>query len=321
MIGKVARLLLVLLILLFLILGALRLAAHLREDLSAEDLAPKQGQFVSTDMGRVYVQSHGPETGRPVMMVHGSVGWSGFWVETAEALAANGYRAIAFDLSPMGFTDFDAAGDYSRARQSDRILALVEALGIKPVLLAHSFGAGPGTEAVMKAPNAFESYVMVAGAVGMNGHLAPKPLPAVLKPLWLREVAIAASVTNPWITEWLLARFLEKTEAATPFYGDILRFSMTREGTTPELAKWVETLLVPPLDALSTRELEYGKVSVPTTLIWGSEDTATPLAQGQKIAQLLGGAPLLVLEGLGHIPQIENPAAFQAALFNALETD
>ncbi|MBS8228699.1 hypothetical protein DYI42_20935 [Vannielia litorea] len=52
--------------------------------------------------------------------------------------------------------------------------------------------------------------------------------------------------------------------------------------------------------------------------LWGVEDTATPLAQGEKLVALVPGARLWKLDGLGHIPQIEDPAAFMAALKDAL---
>ena len=53
-------------------------------------------------------------------------------------------------------------------------------------------------------------------------------------------------------------------------------------------------------------------------MIWGDKDTLTPLAQGRDIQSLIQNASLEVLPGLGHIPQIEDPAVFAAALVTAL---
>jgi pimeloyl-ACP methyl ester carboxylesterase len=53
-------------------------------------------------------------------------------------------------------------------------------------------------------------------------------------------------------------------------------------------------------------------------LIWGEADTITPLRQAMHLAQLIPGAVLLRVPRAGHIPQIEEPEAFHAALRQAL---
>jgi pimeloyl-ACP methyl ester carboxylesterase len=51
-------------------------------------------------------------------------------------------------------------------------------------------------------------------------------------------------------------------------------------------------------------------VSVPTLLIWGSEDDATPLADAQLMERLIPDAGLVVFEGAGHYSYLEQPARF-----------
>ncbi len=41
-------------------------------------------------------------------------------------------------------------------------------------------------------------------------------------------------------------------------------------------------------------------VEVPTLLIWGENDTATPLSDGKRLAELISGSRLEILEGAGH---------------------
>jgi pimeloyl-ACP methyl ester carboxylesterase len=52
------------------------------------------------------------------------------------------------------------------------------------------------------------------------------------------------------------------------------------------------------------------QVTVPTLLIWGSEDTATPLADAQLMEQLIPDAGLVVFEGAGHYSYLDQPARF-----------
>ena len=53
-------------------------------------------------------------------------------------------------------------------------------------------------------------------------------------------------------------------------------------------------------------------------MLWGDEDSITPLEQAHDLQTLLPQATLTILPELGHIPQIEDPDAFNAALLMAL---
>lgn len=310
-------LLVIFLSLAFVLLLGLRLAAFIREVEVLPLRIPEEGQIVETALGPVYIEELGPKDGVPLLMVHGSVGWSRMWRPTQEALAAEGYRAIAFDMPPMGWSFRDPKGDYSRQTQAARLLALVAALEVKPVLIAHSFGAGAAAEAAMTKPEALAGLVVVSGAVGLDSHLAGKALPWPLGHAFVRELVVAASVTNPPAMGPLLRLFLYRKEAATDEVIAMLNRPGRRGGTTSALADWLPSLLVPPVGALSTRPESWQALKLPLAFVWGDRDTATPLAQGQRLADLTG-APLAILAEVGHIPQIEVPADFEAALINAL---
>jgi pimeloyl-ACP methyl ester carboxylesterase len=299
------------------LLGGLRLAAMIREVGVLPVDPPAEGRIVETALGPIYVEELGPEGGTPLLLVHGSVGWSRMWRPTSEALAAEGYRAIAFDMPPMGWSFRDAGGDYSRQTQARRVLALVEALGIRPVLIAHSFGAGAAAEAAMQQPEAFAGLVVVSGAIGLDRDGSGQTPPWPLGYPFMRELAISATVTNPPAIGPMLRRFLHRKEAATPEVIDMLNRPNRRAGTTAALADWLPSLLVAPAGAASTRPEAWAALGLPVAFIWGDRDTATPLADGQRLAELTG-APLSILPEVGHIPQIEMPAAFQAALIAAL---
>ncbi len=56
------------------------------------------------------------------------------------------------------------------------------------------------------------------------------------------------------------------------------------------------------------------KIAVPTLLIWGDLDTATPLSDGKKMEQLIPDAGLVVLEGTGHFSFAEKWGQCRAVL-------
>ena len=310
------RLLLGLVVLIVLALAALRVAAHLRETEGAE-ASPDIGRFVQTDLGPIYAIAMGPADGEQVLLIHGSVGWSGTWLHSMEALAEDGYFVVAIDVPPMGYSARPQEGDYGRAASAERIIAFNTALGLRPHIVAHSFGAGAAVEAVMRDPNGMQSLTIIAGALPMDPD-GSATLPAPLRPIWLREVIVSASVTNPLVSRPLLQAFLHRDEAATDEVLETLSMPSTQQGATEALAQWLPTLLIPPTDLPSVQSQAYRELSLPVALIWGAEDTTTPLVEGENLANLIPGATLQVIPDVGHIPMIEDPEAFDAALIEAL---
>lgn len=312
------RLLLGGLVLALCVVVGFRLAAGLRESQALNAMVPEAGRLIDTTMGRIYVEEAGPRDGPVLLFAHGTAAWSGLWRPTLAEMGARGWRAVAFDMPPFGFSDHAPDGDYRRQVQAQRILALIEALETRPVLVAHSVGAGPGVEAVMLAPEAFAGLVVVDGAIGLNGHERGGSLPFILRGRVLREAAVALTMTNPLLTGRFLRGLIHVKEAAKPDVVTILTRPFAREGTTRAYAQWLPSLLVPPVGARSTRPEAYRALEVPTVYIWGTEDTVTPLSQGQELTALTPGAQLITLPGVGHIPQIEDRAAFSLALSRAL---
>jgi 3-oxoadipate enol-lactonase len=56
------------------------------------------------------------------------------------------------------------------------------------------------------------------------------------------------------------------------------------------------------------------EVSVPTLLIWGAEDVLSPLEEAEKIKDGIAGSRLEVIPKAGHLSNMENPGAWNAAL-------
>jgi pimeloyl-ACP methyl ester carboxylesterase len=299
-------------------IGGFRLAADQRERFTAADLVPDGGGFVETAHGRLHAIEMGPVDGVPVLLIHGSVGWAGLWVDTMEELAAHGYRAIALDLPPMGLSDRDNFTDYSRQAQALRILAFAEARGVRPILVAHSFGAGAAAEALLAEPQSFEGAVIIAGALALGKDGTGQNVPPPLGSDVVREIVVANSVTNPYLTRPLLGRFVHREDMITDAQVAAIEYPFTRQGTTDTIARWLPTLLVPPRGATSSKVESYAGLSVPMALIWGREDTVTPPDQAVQLQDAIGDVPLFWMEDVGHIPQIEAPSEFYMTLDIAL---
>jgi 3-oxoadipate enol-lactonase len=55
-------------------------------------------------------------------------------------------------------------------------------------------------------------------------------------------------------------------------------------------------------------------IDVPTTIVVGSADAMTPPPMSETMAEAIPGAELVVLEGAGHLSNLENPEGFLSAL-------
>ncbi len=298
------------------VLVGLRIAATLRETQTADAAAPRSGLFVTTSMGRFFVSTAGPVDGKPVILIHGSGAWGGLWEETSAALGARGYRTIALDLPPFGFSDRPSSGDYRRSTQARRILALADAMQLdRPMIVGHSFGGGPALEAAMQAPRRFNKVVLVDPALGIDAPITPLPL--YLRSQTVRSTLVAAAITNPMLTQRMLEMLIYRKDRARSYVA-VLQRPLGRAGTTEAIATWLPYLVNTDATSLSAHSSNYRRNTLSLSLIWGDRDTVTPVDQLARLHALVPAAPIRLLHDVGHIPQIEKPSAFQEALLAAL---
>ena len=64
---------------------------------------------------------------------------------------------------------------------------------------------------------------------------------------------------------------------------------------------------------------ELGKISVPTLVITGSQDTLTPLGDAEELAELIAGSRLYVLRGAAHGLMAETPNAFNETVLRFID--
>ncbi|MFI1098162.1 alpha/beta fold hydrolase [Streptomyces sp. NPDC020917] len=61
------------------------------------------------------------------------------------------------------------------------------------------------------------------------------------------------------------------------------------------------------------------RIAVPALVVVGSEDVFTPVADARFLHERIPGARLAVVDGAGHMPNLERPAEFDAALAGLLD--
>jgi pimeloyl-ACP methyl ester carboxylesterase len=303
-----------LLLAVILVLVALRLAASLREH---ADQPPPGTVYVQTPTGRVAARGAGPVDGPPIVIVHGTAAWSGFWKDVSAHLASNGWRVVAIDLPPFGWSERDPHARYDRVSQAERLSAVLAAQKKPAIVIGHSFGAGSVVELALRHPAQIRGLVLVDAALGELDPKGEAPVASAFRVKPVAELTTSAMLTNPAALKPFLRSLLARKDQGMPWL-ETLRQPMRRTGTTSAYAAWLPNLFTKRDGALSRKSTNLKAIGVPVTLIWGRADTVTPLEQGQRIAAVTRARSLEVLPGVGHIPHIEDPTAFDAALDRAL---
>jgi pimeloyl-ACP methyl ester carboxylesterase len=288
--------------------------ALLREN---DTRVPPATTITQTSLGKVAATISGPADGPPILLVHGSAAWSGFWRDVAAHLAAQGWRVIAVDLPPFGYSDRDPQARYDRTSQATRLSDLLRAVAKRPVVvLGHSFGAGAATEFALRHPDQVRQLVLVDAALGTLDPQAPAA-PGLLGSGLVAQPLTAATVTNPWAIGALMRSFISKKDAAAPWL-ETLRQPMRRPASTAAYAAWLPSLFATDDAGLSWRSAELAKIAMPVAILWGETDSVTPIAQGENLARILHPKRFVRLPGTGHIPHIESPGPFMKALDGVL---
>lgn len=302
-------------------LGGFRLSAFWREQVADQALVPKGGRVVPTAAGDLFVQEAGPADGPVVMLVNGTAAWSELWRPTIAALADAGYRTIAVDLPPFGFSPREERAAYGTPDQALRLTELVQAMQLDNiVLVGHSIGAKPALVTAWRMQDWLRGLVLVDAPLDPPPEGRPPPPPAkpwigmLLGTPLLGEAVVAATVTNPTLSRWLVEQVVADPAAATAARLATLQLPMVRRGTTESVTAWLRQALVDaPRTGLNDRQ-RYASLNVPVLLIWGAEDRITPVAQGRRLQGAFRDADLTVLPGSGHLPQLEHTGPFNEAL-------
>lgn len=125
----------------------------------------KQLTFKTSDGVTLRAESHGPETGDPVLFAHGGGQTRHAWQNTCTVLAEQGYHAAALDLRGHGGSDWAPTGDYRIERFAEDLLLVAESFGKPPALVGASLGgiAGLIAQGEMAAAGArgFSAVILV----------------------------------------------------------------------------------------------------------------------------------------------------------------
>ena len=244
--------------------------------------------------------------GPPLVLVHGSAGHRAEWREVLPALAGS-FTVYAMDRRGRG-----ASGDrdeYAIEREYEDVAAVVDHVaaeheGEPLALLGASYGAICALHAVLET-DAVDRLVLYEPPLGD----APEPEGAAEGiEAQIEEEGAEAAV------ETFLRNALELTdEELDEMRGDELWNS--RVDAMPALPREIRATQRDLFDPAA-----FDGVSVPTTLLVGSESPRPLRDASQDVAAALEDSRVVTLDGQGHLAMTEAPGLFVDAVEDALGT-
>jgi 3-oxoadipate enol-lactonase len=242
----------------------------------------------------------GAPTDPAVLLIHGYPFHAGMWREQLAA-PPPGWRLIAPDLPGFGATPPPAAllGIDSLA---DELAGLIGRLHLGSVVLCGLSMGGYIALALLRRHAALVRGLVLsdtrAGADSDDGRRKRHELAARIR------AEGSGAVVDAMLPRLLSAHSVEHRPALRAEVEAMMR------GTAPDT-------LVAGLLAMAERadsEPLLQSVAVPTEVIVGADDEITPLHDAQVMARGVPGAHLTVIPDAGHIPPLEQPQRFNAAL-------
>ena len=259
-------------------------------------------------------------TGPALLLLHGFTGSGSSWVGgLAEAAVAAGFATILPDLPGHGGTAWRAGGPAAwragdPAGRADSSRATVEAIADDlPALLAelghrrahvvgYSMGARVALRLAIAHPERVARLVLEAPSAGIAdpGERAARRVADDSLAMTLERDGI-----GPFIDAWERTPVL----AGEARLGVDARVALREIRASHDPAGLAASLRAAGHGAMEPLHGRLREVRAPTLVIVGAEDPARERAAA--VAARIRGARLAVIDGAGHAPHLEVPAAFQ----------
>lgn len=266
--------------------------------------------------------------GRTVVLLHGKNFCGATWGDTARVLAATGFRVIVPDQIGFCKSSKPAGYQYSLYGMASMTADLLRSRGItKATFVGHSMGGMVAERLAMAQPQLVDQMILV-DPLGLADRLAQGvPYITVDKaadlerrktPATMKAYQFTAYYHGVWRRDY--DRWIEMMAGMYAGPG--------RDAVIDAQARTTEMIETQPV------AYEFNRITVPTILMvgtldhnvfgksWAPPEIANQLPEastlGDKAAAKMKNARFVPLPGLGHVPQVEDPARFQVALIQAL---
>lgn len=273
----------------------------------------------------IHVVEEGPEDGAPVLFLHGFPEFWWSWRHQMEALARDGYRAVAMDLRGFGGSGKpDEVGAYALPNSLGDVTAVLDALGPRAALVSHDWGGALGWVYAALFPDRVDRLVVMnsphpSAFRDRVHHLRQLQLSWYMLFFQFEGVAEEALERNDFelFREWFYGTATVPLAAS-----DVARYVevFSAPGALRAGLNWYRAN-VPPQSFAAEAAGELPRIVVPTMLVWGLDDAYLSFDLGRRAGEFVD-APfaLHALADTGHWVQQERPEETNDLLLTFLGT-
>jgi pimeloyl-ACP methyl ester carboxylesterase len=263
---------------------------------------PVGGRWVALNGTATFLLEGG--RGPTTVLLHGGIPTGGvYWARMIRRLADERHLVVP-DVPGQGISDAVARLDPTTF--ADWLAELVRVTcHEKPTLIAHSLVGGLAARFAAQH-DALVGGLILTGAPAL-GRWRP-PLAFVMAAL-LSSLRPSARSTQRF-ARWAF-HDLDRTRQTDPEWFDAFFAYMRARGIDPHVKRTTRQLVRRGTTEIPTDELR--RIAAPTALVWGRHDRMAPLDLAEA-ASARTGWPLHVIDDAGHVPFVEQPDAFAAAL-------
>lgn len=240
----------------------------------------------------------GPTSAPVVTLSHSLATNLSMWDPQVPALTSR-YRVLRYDTRGHGGSDAPE-GAYSLEQLAEDARALLRGLGIaRTHFIGLSMGGFIGQILALKHPQLLHSLVLCD---------TTSRVPADARPMWKERIRVANTQgmephVEPTIGRWFTAPFREQHPEVVNPVRAIIRATNS--------AGYIGCC-----HAIAALDLadRLQAITVPTLIIVGEDDPATPVAASRTIHERIKGSELVILKSASHLSNMEQPEAFNRAV-------
>jgi pimeloyl-ACP methyl ester carboxylesterase len=287
--------------------------AFRRETKELNDDARKSagGSFVQLLNGITHYEMSGPETGDPVILIHGFSVPYFIYNPTFEFLVQSGFRVMRYDLFGRGFSDRPRAR-YNIDLFVGQLASLLDTLRfLRPVsLVGLSMGGLIASAFTVRHPDQVDKLILIDPA-GVK-PIALSPMVVVAKLPFIPEAIfslvgsdlLVKGIANDFFDRAYVEHFMAQYKVQMQYKGFMRAILSTiRNGMLESFIHIYESL---------------GKMDKRLLLFWGRQDVTVPFEHSNDLCAVLSNAEFHAIENCGHIPHYEKPEEVNRILLEFL---
>lgn len=250
----------------------------------------------------------GPESGTPVIFLHGTSGHLEAFIRNVPAFVAAGHRVHAIDMAGHGYTDGPGV-DYEIPVYLRHLVDYLDAVGIDAAhLVGESLGGWVSARLAVEHPERVRTLQLVAaGGTKANPEIMEKIKTSTTKAVLEDDVSFTRARL-----ELLMYDPANVTDELVAVRHAIYHEPAFQRALPHLLA--MQTMTVRRRNLLTTEQMTA--ISAPTLVVWGRENPFGDVPEAQHMHESIRGSRLELFEQCGHWPQHEH-----AERFNALSLD